>query len=203
MTDRLPSGGCGTKGRGSDTGSVSSAGCASKPAAVGRGARYHKIRMQAVRRCNAQPPSKHPSPLSPLPPPPPPSSSSPSSSSTSSSSSLTTAMHVRKTWKNLVAMLFTVAVVTTATAAFYFNYTATACCVVAQSSSSVAAELPYSAASAAAAATAAAVESNRAKFGLSVLRASKLYAVCKTHEYQSRAVDRVSDVCVCPRLCIP
>lgn len=109
----------------------------------------------------------------------------------------TVAMHVKKTWKNAVVMLLAVAAVTTA--AFYFNYAATeatACCAVAQSSSSMQLseqQTNSAVAAAAAAAAAAAVEPNRGKFGSTVLHASRLYAVCKTHDYhRSRSADRVS-----------
>ncbi|XP_025405622.1 galactosylgalactosylxylosylprotein 3-beta-glucuronosyltransferase S-like [Sipha flava] len=90
-------------------------------------------------------------------------------------------VHMKKTWKNVAAMLFAVAFVTTATATFYFNYaatTATACCVVGQPSTSRRESSNFAAA--------ADDEPGRGKFGLSVVRASKLYTVCETRGYHRR-----------------
>lgn len=102
-------------------------------------------------------------------------------------------MHVRKTWKNAAVMLLAVAAVTTATAAFYFNYAATACCTIAVAGGQSFGGPPDQQAPSApgnAASGAAADEPNRGLFGSSVARASKMYAVCETHDYRRPGVSR-------------
>lgn len=96
-------------------------------------------------------------------------------------------MHVKKSWKNAVVTLLAVAAITTATAAFYFNYEATAtCCAVALPQLTTVFLPPSNTAT-----NSESDELSRAKFGSSVLHASKLYVVCKTQNY-SRVSHNVS-----------